>query len=208
MAVCLSMLSRNPDFESFESLLAKVIGSEACAKSIAAKFTPENLESATRQQLEMRRQTHERLMAAIELGRQIEISKSSPRTLEKISSSSDAIDFCRRHFHRLITDGLQEEFHIITLDTKNRPIQSHLITVGTLDASLVHPREVFKPAIRDSSSSIIAAHNHPSGDSQSSREDVAVTRRLDDAGIILGIDVLDHIVMGRDGIVSIREHNA
>ena len=84
-------------------------------------------------------------------------------------------------------------------------IATHQITVGTLDASLVHPREVFRSAIKDAASSIILAHNHPSGDATPSREDRAVTDRLTDAGKLIGIDVLDHIVMGSESIVSIRE---
>ena len=93
----------------------------------------------------------------------------------------------------------------MTLDTKNQVIDTHQITVGTLDASLVHPREVFRPAIKDAASSIILLHNHPSGDPTPSPEDHAVTRRLESSGKTLGIDVLDHIVLGRNSAVSIRE---
>ncbi|HBE67715.1 MAG TPA: hypothetical protein DDW52_06155 [Planctomycetaceae bacterium] len=106
----------------------------------------------------------------------------------------------------MITDGLQEEFHVVTLDTKHRMIGSHQITVGTLDASLVHPREVFRRAIRDASSCILLAHNHPSGDHAPSREDIEVTDRLTKAGQVVGINVLDHIVVAREGCVSIREY--
>jgi proteasome lid subunit RPN8/RPN11 len=98
--------------------------------------------------------------------------------ITKISSSAEAIQYCRNHFRRLIMDALQEEFHIITLDTKNQILRPHQITVGTLDASLVHPREVFRPAIKDAASSILMVHNHPSGDATPSREDIAVTDRL------------------------------
>lgn len=79
--------------------------------------------------------------------------------------------------------------------------------MGTLDASLVHPREVFKPAIRDSASSIILVHNHPSGDPTPSREDHAVTDRLTSSGELLGIDVLDHIIVARTNAVSIRQES-
>ena len=113
--------------------------------------------------------------------------------------------FCQQHFSRLAKDSKQEEFHIVCLDTKNQVIDTHQITVGTLDASLVHPREVFRAAIKDASSSIILVHNHPSGDPTPSREDIAVTTRLTDCGKTLGIDVLDHIVLGRNTAVSIRE---
>ena len=90
-------------------------------------------------------------------------------------------------------------------DTKNQVIDTHQVTVGTLDASLVHPREVFRPAIKDAASSVILVHNHPSGDPTPSREDYAVTDRLTDSGKLLGIDILDHIVLGHGQAVSIRE---
>ncbi len=144
------------------------------------------------------------IMAGIELGRRV-AALSDDRITVKISSSSEAIQFCQRHFARLISDAKQEEFHIVTLDTKNQVIDTHQITVGTLDASLVHPREVFRAAIKDAASSIILVHNHPSGDPTPSPEDLAVTRRLTESGKTLGIDVLDHIVLGRKSSVSIQE---
>jgi DNA repair protein RadC len=145
------------------------------------------------------------IMAGIELGRRVAaVSENQP--LQKISSSQDAISFCQQRFSRLIASGKQEEFHIVCLDTKNQVIDSHQITVGTLDASLVHPREVFRAAIRDASSSIILVHNHPSGDPTPSREDIQVTDRLTEVGKVVGIDVLDHIVLGQGRSVSIREY--
>ena len=144
------------------------------------------------------------IMAGIELGRRV-ASLGDEKITFKISSSSEAIQFCQQHFSRLIADAKQEEFHIVTLDTKNQVIDTHQITVGTLDASLVHPREVFRPAIKDAASSTILVHNHPSGDPTPSPEDIAVTRRLTDSGKLLGIDVLDHIVLGRKSSVSIQE---
>ena len=86
-----------------------------------------------------------------------------------------------------------------------RLIATHRISVGSLDRSLVHPREVFRPAIKDAAKSIILMHNHPSGDPMPSKDDLLVTRRLEDAGHTLGIDVLDHIIVARGGTVSIRE---
>jgi DNA repair protein RadC len=146
---------------------------------------------------------YDRLMAGIELGKRV----SEPKTnyMTTIGSSHASIEFCKAHFARLISEGLQEEFHIVTLNTKNRVIGTHLITIGTLDASLVHPREVFRKAIKDASSSVILVHNHPSGDPTPSREDFAVTNRLTEAGKLIGIDVLDHIVLGREGCRSVRE---
>jgi DNA repair protein RadC len=143
------------------------------------------------------------IMAGIELGRRV-AAAGETRTTSKIMGSDDAIVFCQRRFSRLALDQKQEEFHIVTLDTKNQVIDTHQITVGTLDASLVHPREVFKAAIKDSAASIILVHNHPSGDPTPSRADIDVTNRLTESGKLLGIEVLDHIVLGREKAISIR----
>ena len=145
------------------------------------------------------------IMAGIELGRRV-AALSKDQRVSKISSSDEAIEFCQRHFDRLATDAKQEEFHIITLDTKNQVIDTHQITVGTLDSSLVHPREVFRAAIKDAASSIILTHNHPSGDPTPSHEDLVVTERLTECGTTLGIEVLDHIVLGNPDAISIREY--
>ena len=145
------------------------------------------------------------IMAGIELGRRVAESKGGANNVRRITGSRDAVDFCSSHFARLVSDGHREEFHIVCLDTKNQVINTHQISVGTLDASLVHPREVFRPAIKDSAASVILVHNHPSGDPTPSREDRMVTSRLEEAGKTLGIDVLDHIVLGSEGGLSIRE---
>jgi DNA repair protein RadC len=144
------------------------------------------------------------ILAGIELGRRI-VALSDQHTPTKIGGPADAMTFCQRHFARLASDGKQEEFHIVTLGTKNQVIATHQITVGTLDASLVHPREVFRAAIKDAASSVILVHNHPSGDPTPSSEDLKVTDRLTDVGKTIGIEVLDHIVIGKGRAVSIRE---
>ena len=131
--------------------------------------------------------------------------KTPSRRSKKITGTRDAKRFCEQHFARLASDGNREEFHIVCLDTKNKLIATHQISVGTLDASLVHPREVFRPAIKDSASAILLVHNHPSGDPTRSNEDLSVTDRLEESGVTLGIEVLDHIVLGSQGGVSIRE---
>lgn len=94
-----------------------------------------------------------------------------------------------------IRDKKQEYFVCLTLDGANRLIAKRVITIGTLTASLVHPREVFADAITDRAASIIVAHNHPSGNLEPSRADIDITMRLKDAGELLGIDVIDHIIM-------------
>jgi DNA repair protein RadC len=146
------------------------------------------------------------IMAGIELGRRVAMAMVN-RAVTRIGSSSDAIAFCEQKFSRLISDARQEEFHIVTLDTKHQVLDTHRITVGTLDASLVHPREVFRRAIKDAASAIILVHNHPSGDPTPSREDLAVTKRMNEAGELMGIRVIDHIVLGAFRSVSIREWN-
>lgn len=145
------------------------------------------------------------IMAGIELGRRVAEAKRSHDAPFKITGSDSAKRYCEQHFSRLVTDGSREELHIVCLDTKNQVITTHQISVGTLDASLVHPREVFRPAIKDSAASMILVHNHPSGDPTPSKEDHAVTRRLEEAGRTLGIEVLDHIVLGATSSQSIRD---
>ena len=145
----------------------------------------------------------------MELGRRVAAASDAlDQKAEAITSSENAIGFCRRHFARLAEDATQEEFHIVTLNTKHHAIASHQISVGTLDASLVHPREVFRPAIRDAAAAIILVHNHPSGDPTPSGEDLAVTERLEQAASTIDIRILDHIIVARDGATSIQEYRA
>jgi len=150
------------------------------------------------------------IMAGIELGRRVaqaaQARGDGQQKTSRILGSDDALLFCRERFDRLASDAAQEEFHIVCLDTKHRVIGIHRISVGCLDRSLVHPREVFRPAIQDSAKSILLVHNHPSGDPTPSSDDLALTERLQDAGKTLGIDVVDHIIVARSGAVSIREH--
>ncbi|MEM9413121.1 MAG: DNA repair protein RadC [Planctomycetota bacterium] len=191
--------------QSDRELLSTLLRSEAKAGDILRELSIGELVHAHRNELKLTPKAYERLQASIEIGRRINEARENYQAIIKIGGSKDAIEFCRICFRRLMTDALQEEFHIITLDSKNRLIKPHQITVGTLDASLVHPREVFRPAIKDSASSIILCHNHPSGDPIPSREDFAVTDRLAEVGKTIGVDVLDHIVLGREKCVSIQE---
>jgi DNA repair protein RadC len=98
--------------------------------------------------------------------------------------------------HQYLADAGREHFVVLLLDTQNQIIGIHTVTVGTLDASLTHPREIFKAAFLVNAASIVLAHNHPSGDPAPSAEDHTVTRQLRDAGALLGIEVHDHIVLG------------
>jgi len=100
----------------------------------------------------------------------------------------------------------REQFVVALLTVRHRLIGLHTVSVGCLTSSLVHPREVFKPALLASAAALVVAHNHPSGDPEPSAEDIALTRRLVSAGTLLGIEVLDHVILGEDGRhVSLKE---
>lgn len=122
----------------------------------------------------------------------------SPR---KIKSPDDIVGLVKQ----LIDDSDKEKFIVIALDTKNQPTAVEVVSVGTLNSSLVHPREVFKLAILSNSASIVIAHNHPSGNSYPSSEDIKITKRLTECGDIMGIKVLDHVIIGDDEYTSFKE---
>ncbi len=102
-------------------------------------------------------------------------------------------------------DKAKEHFKLILLNSRNKIIGISTISIGTLNANLVHPREVFKEAIMHNASSVVLAHNHPSGDPEPSEADLEITKRLIDAGKIMGIDVLDHIIITKTGFMSFKE---
>jgi DNA repair protein RadC len=108
-------------------------------------------------------------------------------------------------FSARLAEKKQEYFYVLCLDTKHRIIQEALVSVGILDASLIHPREVFNPAIRCSAHAVILVHNHPSGEAEASTNDIEVTKLLQEAGNVVGIEVVDHIIIGKEGYVSIKE---
>jgi DNA repair protein RadC len=146
------------------------------------------------------------IMAGIELGRRVQAAAEGAfRNRPRIANPGDALRFCLERFSRLAHDARQEEFHLVTLDSKSHPISCHQITVGTLRNSLVHPREVFRPAIRDAANSILVIHNHPSGDPTPSDLDLGVTERLEEAGEVIGIPLVDHIIVAGGRAVSLQE---
>jgi DNA repair protein RadC len=104
-----------------------------------------------------------------------------------------------------IKDKAKEHFKLILLNPRNKIIGISTISIGTLNASLVHPREVFKDAITHSAASVVLAHNHPSGDPEPSEDDLKITKKLVDSGKILGIEVLDHIIIGKNNFCSYKE---
>lgn len=137
------------------------------------------------------RATAARILAALELGRRA--ASEDEHDTDQVRGPADVF---RRMGPRL-RDLPQEEFHALLLNTRQRVIREVLVTRGILDASLIHPREVFRPAVAEGAAGVILVHNHPSGDPTPSPEDRAVTRQLVEAGKTLGIPVLDHVVVGR-----------
>jgi DNA repair protein RadC len=105
----------------------------------------------------------------------------------------------------LVKDADREWFYAVYLNTRNHVLAVELVSVGSLNASIVHPREVFKMAIVLSAASILVAHNHPSGDPNPSDEDLGLTKRLQDAGELLGIPLLDHVIVGEGEYRSLKE---
>ncbi len=139
------------------------------------------------------------LKAAIQLGKRIASSASQNKVF--IHSPADVSKLVMEELRYL----KQEHFKILMLNIKNRVLKQNSITIGTLNASIVHPRDVFSEAIRIKCASIILVHNHPSGDPEPSQEDIEVTKRLVESGKILGIDVLDHIIIGEGKYISLKE---
>ncbi|PGL73329.1 DNA repair protein RadC [Bacillus sp. AFS055030] len=139
------------------------------------------------------------LFAAFELGKRINRLQYDKRF--SIKSPDDCAKFMMDEMRFLE----QEHFVCLYLNTKNQVIARETIFKGSLNASIVHPREVFKEAFRRSASSIICLHNHPSGDPTPSREDIEVTKRLVECGKIIGIELLDHIIIGEHKYVSLKE---
>ncbi len=140
-----------------------------------------------------------RLHAVGELARRL----ASERLEPGVSVTCSDVVFA--HFAPLLADEKRETFHALLLDSKNRLVAKTRISEGSLGASLVHPREAFRPAVREAAASVLFLHNHPSGDPTPSEEDRRVTARLCRVGELLGIPVLDHIVIGRDDYYSFAD---
>ncbi|KYD10874.1 DNA repair protein RadC [Heyndrickxia sporothermodurans] len=139
------------------------------------------------------------ILAAVEIGRRIGNLTYQDRYV--IRSPEDGANYVMNDMRFLS----QEHFVCLYLNTKNQVLHQQTIFIGSLNASIVHPREVFKEAFRRSAASIICLHNHPSGDPAPSREDIEVTKRLVECGKLMGIDILDHIIIGDKKFVSLKE---
>ena len=139
------------------------------------------------------------VLAAIELGRRTLARAADVRP--QLSSPRAVADFLLPQF------GNQpvEQFGVLLLDTKHRVLRASVLSIGTLDASIVHPREVFREATTAGAAAIVLFHNHPSGDPEPSEDDVRLTERLMAAGVLMGIDVIDHVVLADVRYYSFRE---
>ena len=141
------------------------------------------------------------ILASIELGKRIN-NKINNINQIKIYSSESIFNY----YKDKLKDKLQEHFYCVYLDTKNHIIKDKLLFIGTINQSLVHPREVFKEAYLLSASSIICIHNHPSGNVNPSNNDIIITKQLKEVGTLLGINVLDHIIIGKDTYYSFNDN--
>lgn len=142
-----------------------------------------------------------RIISGLELGKRL--SKIDKSQSVSLSNPDSVADFLYEYFR----DSYKEEFCVLFLDTKNKVIGAQTVSIGTINQSLVHPREVFRYAIMKNSNSIILSHNHPSGDPTPSKEDILITERLIKAGEYIGIRVLDHLIIGDRRYISLREEN-
>ena len=140
------------------------------------------------------------LLAALEIGRRL--AERRLDTGDAIRGPQDVF----RHFHARLRDAPHEQFHLLLLDGRHRLLRETMASRGTLTASLVHPREVFRAAVQAAAAAIVLVHNHPSGDPSPSPEDAEVTRRLVAAGQVVGIQVLDHVIVADEGFHSFKEN--
>jgi DNA repair protein RadC len=139
------------------------------------------------------------VLAAVELGRRT-LTRAGRQRVQVTSPRAVAELLLPLYGNRPV-----EQFGVVLLDTKHRVMRTKVVTVGTLDASVVHPREVFREATAAGAAAIVVFHNHPSGDPEPSDEDVVLTRRLVAAGVVLGIEVLDHVILANVRYYSMKE---
>jgi DNA repair protein RadC len=142
------------------------------------------------------------LKAALELGRRfLKSDADNPSEMPSFKSSNEVYDYYSPKFYNL----KKERFLCAMLDTKNRIFKEIIVSDGTLTSSLVHPREVFRFAIKEAAASVLFIHNHPSGDPAPSKDDIDITERLVETGKLVGINVLDHVIIGNGKYLSLMD---
>jgi DNA repair protein RadC len=205
------LIKFGPEALSAQELLALVIGRGIPKKSVMniaqellAKFG--NIKSISQASIEALAEIKgvglakaAQIKATFELGRRQEL-EPEPKDYD-IKNPQGVVKAIRSS----IKDKAKEHFKLLLLDNRNKIIGISTISIGTLNASLVHPREIFKEAIIHNSASVVLAHNHPSGDPEPSEEDMKITERLVESGKILGIEVIDHIIIGKTSFASFKE---
>ncbi len=169
---------------------------------IIARFTLEKLSNITIRELQevkgIGKAKAMQIVAVFELNKRLHYSRNQNK---KIQAASDIFEYMAGR----VPDETKEHLFVLHLNTKNQITKTELVSVGTLNAALIHPREVFKAAIKESSHAIILVHNHPSGDTEPSSADKQVTELLKKASTVIQIDLLDHIITGKTGWFSFRE---
>jgi DNA repair protein RadC len=194
------------DMSTYKNLLATTLcerpGSYTIEELYKRFSTPHELLQASEHELmEIRgigRAKAKQLLSALQLARMLNMPKQAPTT---IRSPKDVYDLLRNELEHLN----HEVFKVVFLNTKNHIIAVETLSQGSLNASIVSPMIVFREACKRSSASIICAHNHPSGDPTPSPEDIQLTQRLSDAGELIGVSVLDHVVIGHQRFISLKE---
>jgi len=169
---------------------------------IIAKFTLEKLSAVTLKELQevkgIGKAKAMQIVAVFELNKRLHYSRNQNK---KIQAASDIFEYMTGR----VPDETKEHLFVLHLNTKNQITKTELVSVGTLNAALIHPREVFKSAIKESAHAIILVHNHPSGDTEPSSADKQVTELLKKASAVIQIDLLDHVITGKTGWFSFRE---
>ena len=197
-----------PEKLSNSELLAILLGSGQkginvveLSKRILSKFSADGLAKANVKELKntfgLGSARACEIVACFELGRRLLQNKQSSLILSPKDVWEELKD---------IRDNKKEHFVVFFLDTRNQEIKREIISIGFLNANLVHPREVFEPAVRYLAAQIIVAHNHPSGDPSPSQEDLVITKQLVDAGKLLGIELKDHVIVSKANFFSFTEH--
>ncbi len=144
-----------------------------------------------------------KLKAAFKLGEKAQVQNQIMQNDQKIKSAKDVFNLLKNN----LGNKKKEHFKVLSLDSRNQLISVDDVSIGTINANLVHPREVFKTAIQHLAVSIIIVHNHPSGDPEPSEDDIEITKRITEAGKIIGIDILDHIIIAKTKFFSFKDEN-
>ncbi|WP_321428745.1 DNA repair protein RadC [uncultured Methanolobus sp.] len=204
------LLKYGPESLSNAELLAIILRTGSQKENVVNMcsriFSEYNIKQLSQANISMLTQIHgigiakaTQIAAVFELARKLEGYTDNPK--RKIRSPADVYSL----LYPQMREQKRERLVALLLDTKNHVIREEIISIGSLNANIVHPREVFKAALMESCASVILSHNHPSGDPTPSREDIAVTEKLVEGGKLLGIDVLDHVVIGDGRYVSLKD---